>query len=170
MQDDTVRLSLADAVMEAWEKCYEVWSFGICVGFSASGSGTVTLTLKIQVFGNWYRWDYDIDGDKCIEAGYGPLKVKACVSQWSIESGSVRFRLLLTAEAFWQKVVIFDGVITIPLPRAEELEALESLAAETPRDLAPLLALLTAGAPAVKEVPSGFSTGESAASCRCGKG
>jgi hypothetical protein len=163
---EKVELSLADAITQVWKKCFSVhihWvgTFTGCVEIGASSSGQITITVDLSLGSHHWRWSFSVSGNKCWSIGViGPVKLEACVSEWSIDKHSASFRLKVTLMG----ITLFNEKITIPLMSAEELEALESA---SPEDLVSALAVLGAE---VREVPVGIHFDGSDSGCHCGKG
>ncbi|MGN6276540.1 MAG: hypothetical protein ACTHNP_11535 [Solirubrobacterales bacterium] len=167
---ETVQLGLQDAVLQAWKKCAGlsipiVGRIEACVEIDAA-PGKITFTLEVAVGSQRWKWQFSVNGDRCFEIDvFGPLSIQLCVSNWNLGSHSVSFNLAVAAivEVFGirKRFPLIDEPITIPLPLAEENNALGSV---SPENLFAVLALMGAEVIDVEAEASG-----PAGHCRCGQ-
>lgn len=144
---ETRQLTLADARLLGWERCFEasIWmtSIKVCASVTASERGEVTVRLTITVFGRSYVVEHTFDGNQCLEITLlTGVALKLCVLNWRTNEQSVMLKLVLAVTLLGIPITLFEGEISVPIPVVEELERLTAAQVSSPQDVAHLLGLL----------------------------
>jgi hypothetical protein len=168
MTGNTTQLRLSQASVVGWQKCITVsvlgYSLELCIGFSVLND-QITMELAVVVNGQRYVFHETISGNQCFSIPILGFELETCISKWVVNQDTVTFTLSIYVVAFI-KVKIFEEQITLPLPEAEEIAALESIRASDVQELTHVLGLFAS----TRAIEVGASThGSADTGCSCGE-
>src|ERR1700689_438148 len=145
MASSAKQLALSEASVDGWEKGVEVTIYGYTLekcGTYRVANDKVTMELVLVVKGTRYKFTESISGDQCFSAPLLGFKVEACVSQWSMEQGSVSFALTGYVVVADLKIKAYEEHVKLPMSSTEEATALEAVKASSPQELTHVLSLV----------------------------